>query len=548
MKVSFNGYSFAFSVLTVENRYEAAGAELTPTADGLIARATALTAGEGAAAAPGLLEVRLAAGDRRLSWQARAAHSEPIKGIMASIEPLPAGTVMIPPATALTVEEGRPGRCFVYPGGYYPLRHVSATGVEPGSGPLPTWAAQFLLLRAEGRTLCLQAREYPPRVKKLWLYRRGGHLALRLYTEADACRRSSEYSAPTWTLEEVDEWRRAVDDYAAWMADAFGLRPFTERADVQPWLRDIGLVVVLHGRSHYGTIRHSYADMARRLEELATLFPPQRTLVKLVGFEGPIDRRWPDNDPDPALGGPEGFQRFMAAARHYGYHVMPHLNVWGASFRNPATSDLLAFQVQDGEGRPLSWSFDYDHDEVAEEIFAYISPDAPEWRTVLRERIQRLVDGFGVDTIFLDQTGTFVNDHRYDHFRGLKALYSELRAAMPGVQFTGEGPGTEVSVSLCPLLSGVTGASGGDEALEMYRRLFGPFVREHGHSGSLAPEPYSGVWTARPEGWWTAERFQAQEAHAARMGAIPTLNLTDRRISLEGAGVQSVLARARAKL
>ena len=165
---------------------------------------------------------------------------------------------------------------------------------------------------------------------------------------------------------------------------------------------------------------------------------------------------------------------------------MPHLNVWGASFANPATEALLPYRILDLEGRPVTWSFDHDGDEIDEEIFAYISPDAPEWRQVLQTKIAEIV-ARGVDTIFLDQTGTYVNDLRYDHFRGLQALYAELRAAMPAVQFVGEGPTTELSASLCPLLAGVSSSDDPDQ-VELYRRLFGRFILQHSHSASPPPE------------------------------------------------------------
>jgi hypothetical protein len=545
MYISLGGYRLCFSLLTTKNRYEPADLVVSETTGGLVASTTTFSYGDGSGSTVGLFRVILQRRDRGISWQASAEHPEPIKGIMATVGPLPLGRVMIPPSTEVDRWEDGKGRCFVYPRGYYPRRDGSTTSVEPRSGPLPDWGAQFALFQGGSGFRYLHAHEYPPRVKKLWLYPSGDSLELVLYSEADACRRGGDYSAPSWHLDEVGDWRQAVEEYRGWMAGVFGLRPVAERADAQPWLKDMSLVVVLHGLSHYSTICHDYAAMGRRLQELATLHPPQRTLVKLLGHEGPIDRRWPDNEPAALLGGAVGFQRFMSAAHRLGYRVMPHLNVWGASYENPVTADLLAYQVRDGEGRPVSWSCDYDHDEVAEEIMAYISPDAPEWRALLGGKIRGLVDAYRIDAIFLDQVGTFVNDSRYDHFRGLQTLYRELRAAMPAVQFTGEGPNTEISTSLCPLLSGVTGASG-EAGAEMYRRLLGPYVLEHGHCGSLAPEPYRGVWVALRDGWWSPERYTQQEERAARMGAIPTLNLTDQRISLEGERVRGVLARAQA--
>ena len=543
MAVKFSDYTFNLWLLTTRNVYEPAQFAIIETPDGLVARAGTLTYGDGSGTAPGLLEVTFARQENGFSWQARAAHAEPIKGIKVAVTPLPLGKVMVPLNGEVDLKEGEPGRCFIYPGGYYPVRHVSSTFVEPHSGALPIWAAQFALFRNGARTVYVHAREYPPRVKKLWIYRRGEHQECRIYDEADARRRATEYATPTWYLDDVPDWREAVDDHAHWMAEAFGLQPFAERADAQPWLKQIGLVVLLHGLSHDGKVCHNFADMARRLEELAPLYSPQRTLVKLLGFEGRIDRHWPDNGPALELGGDDGFRYLVKTAHRLGFHVMPHLNVWGASFDNPATDELLAYRILDGEGRPVNWSYDYDQDEIAEEIFAYISPDAPEWRAVLRQKVREIVER-GVDAIFLDQTGTFVNDLRYDHFRGLQALYDELRAELPDVQFACEGPTTELSASLCPLLAGVSG-SDNDDANEMYRRLFGPYVRQHSHSASIPPEPYRGVWSVPPITRWNEEHFMAHQERAARTNGIPTLNLTDLRIRLDGAMAANVLERAR---
>ena len=84
-------------------------------------------------------------------WRANATHGEPIRGILASVGRLPLGSVMVPSGREFSLNEGDPGRCFVYPGGYYPLRHRSRTNVEPSPGARPTWLAQFALLNDEDR-------------------------------------------------------------------------------------------------------------------------------------------------------------------------------------------------------------------------------------------------------------------------------------------------------------------------------------------------------------------------------------------------------------
>lgn len=544
MDITFGGYTFGFSLLTTRNRYEPVHFVTFDASGGLVARAHSFAYGDGSGATSGLLELTFAEYETGLSWQARASHVEPIKGIKVAISPLPLGTVMVPNGTELNLKEGDAGRCFVYPGGYYPLRHLSSTGVEPRSGPLPIWSAQFALLRERERTLYLHAREYPPRVKKLWVYHRGGHQEVRVYSEADAYRRSREYTAPVWYLDEVAEWTDAVEDHARWMAYTYGLRPPTARPDVQPWLKDIALVVILHGHSQAGKICHNFAAMVNRLEELAPLFPPGRTLVKLVGFEGRVEHNLPSSAPDRALGSTGGFRRLMTVAHELGFRVMTFLNVWGASLDNPATQRLLEHQVHDPEGRPMGWSWDYDEDEIPEEIFAYISPDVPEWREVLRQTARELVEQRGVDAIYLDQMGTFVNDLHHDHFRGLETLYEELRTDLPDTLVVGEGPTTEVSAMLSPLLGGVSRCDG-EDSTELHRRLFGSFVREHGHSARGLLGPYPGVWDNYHGDGWSEEQFDLEQEQAAQVNGIPTLNLTDSRIELDGKLVQRTLDRAR---
>jgi hypothetical protein len=540
--ISFAGYTFSFWVLTTRNAYEPGDLTVTETDDGLIAKTDALTYGDQSGSTPGLLEVTLARGVNGISWQTRAAHAELIKGIKVAIGPLPLGRLMVPLSATVDLKAGDRGRVFVYPGaGYYPKRHVSSTWVVPGAGPMPGWAAQFALLQGEEGTLYLHAQDFPPRVKKLWIYHRGEQQEIRLYDEADACRRTTEFVAPTWYLDSVADWHDAVDDHRAWMAETYGLRPFEERPDVQPWMKEVGLVAYIAGIAHDGKICHDFAQATQRLEDLAALFPPQRTLVELACFEGRFDHSWPDNAPAEVIGGAVEEARFFETAHRLGFHVMPHLNVWGASFDNPATERWLEHRILDPEGRPITWSFDHDQDEIDEEIFAYISPDVPEWRAELRSKIREAV-ARGYDTIYMDQVGTFVNDLNHDHYRGLRALFDELREDLPAVQLTCEAPTSEISAALCPVQLGRPGSERDDLSIEMGRRLFGPYIRWFWLD---PPARYRGVVSDPPADWWSPEGWLASRERAEKVGALPTLNLSDHRIRLDSDLVKVVLDWAR---
>jgi hypothetical protein len=542
MEINFAGYTFRFWLLTTANRYEPEDLSISQAADGLVARAGMFSFGDGAGTTPGLLEVTFHSTAEGISWTARASHAEAIKGIRVCLSPLPVGAVTVPVDAEFTLKDGDPGRVFGYPGAYYPLRHVSSTGVEPGSGPLPTWAVQLAIFHGSGQNVILSAREYPPRVKKLWVYRKGEHQEVYLYSEQDACRRGQEYTAPTWWLCSAADWRPAVEAYSRWMGQAFQMQAFAERPGVQPWLKDIRLMVILHGGAHDGKIGYDYRAMAGCLAELAQRFPAKQTLVKLAGFEGRIDRSWPDVEPAPVLGGAEAFDALISGAHRLGYHLIPHLNVWGASYENPKTQALLAHQIIDPEGRPSTWSYDHDQDEMAEEIFAYISPDTPEWRAVIKEQVRCLTER-GMDAIYLDQTGTFINDLRHDHYRGLKTMYAELGDAFKQTQFAGEAPVSEVTASLVSLVCGIPILKT-EQLAEIYRMLFGSYTRNYGYN--LPPEPYRGVWGPLPMvEWWSKERYLRYVERSGWVGGIPSLSLTDRRIDLDGELVKVVLEQAK---
>ncbi|MCJ7551999.1 MAG: DUF6259 domain-containing protein [Anaerolineae bacterium] len=539
--VTFRDLTVHFWVMTTRDIFEPGDWQLAHTSDGLVARANRLTYGDHSGSVEGTIEVKFTHTGDGFTWQARAQAPGLIKGVKAAIAPLPLGKIMVPLGATVDLQEGDRGRVFSFPGGYYPRRHISGSRVEPRSGPIPIWSSPFAVLQTDDHTLCLQSREHPPRVKKLWIYRQADHQELRVYDEADAYRRSSDFTGSLWRLERVEDWRAAADDYSTWMAQAYGVTPFAERTDVVPWMKRIGLVVMMHGISHDGKILNTFEQMAERLERLAERYPPEGTLVELVAFEGRFDHSWPENAPAPELGGEAGSRRFFETARRLGFHVMPHLNVWGASFENPDHVKWLEHRILDGEGRPINWSYDFDQDEIDEEIFAYISPDVQAWRAELRRKIDEAV-ARGFDAIYLDQVGTFVNDLKHDHFRGLRVLYDELSVQFPGVQQTCEGPTTEGSLALCPVHLGVS-INEDPEHVELYQRLYGPFIRQYWNNPS---EPYRPANSAagRDLGW-SREGFLRYIALAEQANGLPTLNLCDYHIQLDTDLVKAVFDWAR---
>jgi hypothetical protein len=538
MDLAFEGYTFTFQLLTTVNRYEPENFSFTENSLGWIACSQSFSMGDGASIKDGKFEVTFVTNHDGFSWKAKAEFNEPIKGIKVAVKPIPLGKVTVPSDYEFTLNDGDRGRVFVYPGGYYPLRHVSSTQVIPESGPLPCWAAQFALVHSKEGTFFLSSHEYPPRVKKIWFYRKWNFQEIHLYSEENAFERKKTYSAPEWMIGHVKDWRNAVAGYAQWMSNAFGMSPFAQRPNLQSWMKDIGLTVILHGIAHDGKIGYDFQSMASCLSNLSRLYPANKTLIKITGFEGSIDRHWPTSKPSNELGGEQGFRNLIRIAHHLGYHVIPHLNIWGASFEKSETKELLKHQIRDQEGRPVTWSYDYDQDEIAEEIFAYISPDVPEWREILKGKIREVIE-FGVDAIYLDQTGTFINDLCHDHYSGLRTLYEELSASFPTTQFTCEAPITEISASLCSVLCGIP-IFHEQSLVDLYNILFGPFIRSYGYN--LPPEPFRGIWgSTNTLDWWSEERYKHYYQRSNLIRGIPSINLVDQRIKLDSDRIRFAL-------
>jgi hypothetical protein len=546
IQISFGGYRFTFQVLTTGNVYDVERIERVQEQDHVVFRAKELGYGEGSGSVAAFFEVAFQESPSGVRWEARAEHPEPIKGIKVLVESFPAGNLVIPPGVRTALPEG-PGHCYVYPCGSHPIRERGGeTGIVHPTGPLPGLAAQFVLVEGPRETICLRSNEYPPRFKRFWFYRVGDGLEVHLYSEENACERRGEYTAPAWHIERVPSWREAVDAYTAWMESAFGLVPFEQRSDTPEWLRRTALVAILHGVSSDGKICHNFAEMEGRLHELARLFPPECTLVKLLGFEGRVDYHLPDNLPGVELGGHGGFAHFMETAHTLGFKVLLHLNVWGMALDHPLYPQMREHQIYDSTGWPAQWDVDYDKDETLEATFAYISPDVPAFRQVLVECVRRLVGLYAPDALHMDQSAFPINDLRHNHMRGVGTLFKELKEAFPGVVFTGEGAAEWVA-GMYPLSSGLGYVWGDAEVIdEMFLRTIGKYMRCYAHSGSLPPEPYRGVWTfPHVRMWWSEDRFRKQQALYKRLGVIPTLVLTDKRIRPDGDLAQMVLERAR---
>jgi len=503
--VPIGNYRFRFQVNASGDYYEPA--ELTVSREGLRTLVEAQGLLQGRRRAGGSLRVEFQETPMGLSWRAEAQGPSQIEGLRFSVSGLPLGQVIVPTAGGTV---------------FTPDEEVSlSVGTLAGDGR-PLWCAAFLVVETLGQVLYLHGEEYPPRVRRLWAKKMGESLAVDLYCEENAWQRSSRFASPKWAIDRVKDWREAVAKYRAWMEEAYGLQPFERRPDVPPWMRRIALYLNIYAHSYTNRLHYTFAEIEAKLRELATCFPAGNMLVYIAGWDGRTDTTYPDYAVSREAGGEEGLRRLVATAHSLGYRVMLHMNLFGVSYRSPLYPRFEKEQIRDSEGRRMGWTADYNRDGVREEHFAYISPDAAEWRRYLIEKAKGVVQSFGVDAVHLDQTGLCPNDPNHDTYRGQLELFRELKAALPGVLFEGEGM-TEQAAPLTPVYHMWITAPDGHA---VYKELFNSYTRPVGHMDMPPPE--------------YPERFKAvQEAYDFH-DVIPSLAQTDFYPEISGAGLGEI--------
>jgi hypothetical protein len=82
---------------------------------------------------------------------------------------------------------------------------------------------------------------------------------------------------------------------------------------------------------------------------------------------------------------------------------------------------------------------DWDTDRRGEDQQIFLNPGEPGFQTHLYEAISATVREFGVPGAFLDTSACWVDDPRFDLFRGYEQLVGRIREDFPDLLLCGEG-------------------------------------------------------------------------------------------------------------
>jgi hypothetical protein len=378
----------------------------------------------------GKVEVQLSIEDGGFVWAIQAWLPEPIKAIKLMIWGLPEAAL----------KEGWWQPSSDQKDAFHPTDALPLLWRYPWPEWLTTWACAGNAPEA----VCLSIRDSEVRAKRLYVYHppyAPGEV-VELVCEEDASRWSGHFATPPMYLRLCHTLKEIDDDFAAHQAfveSAFQLQPWETRPDVPEWLRNVRLVLNLHGQHWTGYVFNTFERMGEALRFVTEHIPGEQILVYLPGWEGRYYFAYPFYQPGEAMGGPVAFKRLVQTAHELGTKVMPMFGMHGANTQLYHQWRQAAFSSRtSGYVKFVNYP-DWDNDRFGEDDQVFLNPGEPTFRQHLFEQVCTVIEDYQVDGIFLDTSACWFNDPRYNLIEGYRLLVDAFHRRFPEILIAGEG-------------------------------------------------------------------------------------------------------------
>ncbi|HEY6953334.1 MAG TPA: DUF6259 domain-containing protein [Bacteroidota bacterium] len=404
------------------------------------------------------------------------------------------------------------------------------------------WNAQFVIGTLQQGGCWIRMKDSAPELKLLRVRREQSTFQFSLGFEANAPLRSRTHESE-WFIDCYEGmWKTPVDSHRRWMEQSFGVQRRSANERYPAWMRRVNFVLELWGITKDRALPlHTFDQMIWRLHEWKKLHTPEQTLVYLPGFaEHGVDSHAPDYNPSDDLGGDKGFKKLVRAAHAMGFKVMVHTNVLAMTYRHRMYNQFKNHQVVDAFGRKQGWGLDMDGDWLAEPYFAYINPGSKKWGDLMVKVVGKLINEYGVDAVFLDQTLLAFNVSKGPNFlTGMRNHIRRLQEAYPDTLFAGEGLHEhvvgELSVAQIHGIDSIAEVHGADgrhqwrKAHPVSTYLFSPYTKFVAH-----------LLTKHP----SDPMFGMQERAYKALGVVPALCLYDHSQKMDMPEVRQMILRA----
>lgn len=427
------GVRWGVQVFTTKNLYQLDPSHVRLNDDGMTLEASGLSWAGQQQRSAGHVRVHITRDGGAYVWHIEAKHDEPLKVVKLILCGLPetafqqgwwqptstAGRTAIPTLTA-PVRWNYPWREWLTPW---------ACAGESDGAPL----------------VCVSFRDRQVRAKRLYTHLppyADGKPVVELIYEEDASHWGNTINTCEMRLQVADSLEQVNADFAAHLAfveAAYGLSLWETRSDVPDWMRDIKLVLNLHGQHWTGYVFNTFDQMADTLKTITQQVPGKHILAYVPGFEGRYYYAYPYYRPGEALGGDAGFRRLVETANRLDVKLMPMFGMHGANVQVYPDYERSAFRTRTDSYITLVNFPDWDTDRFGEDDQVFLNPGEPIFRQHLLEQVSGIVRDYGVSGVFLDTSACWFNDPRHNLYEGYRQLVAELHQRHPELLIAGEG-------------------------------------------------------------------------------------------------------------
>lgn len=428
------GIRWGVEIFTTKNLYQIDPAHATLSADGMQLDVSSLSWAGQQQKSAGSIRVQIRKDGDAFVWKIEAEHDEPLKAVKLMLWGLPASAF----------EQGwwQPTSTVGWQ-----LATPTLTAPVKWNYPWREWLTPWACAgERDGEALvCVSFRDAKVRAKRLYT-----HLppyadekpVVELIYEEDAADWGSTISTCEMRLRVTDSIEAVNADFDAHLAfteAAYGLKAWETRDDVPDWMRDIKLVLNLHGQHWTGYVFNTFDQMAETLKTITQQVPGKNILAYIPGFEGRYYYAYPHYRPGEALGGDTAFRRLVATANELGVKLMPMFGMHGANVQVYPDYERSAFRSRTDSYLTLVNMPDWDTDRFGEDDQVFLNPGEPVFRQHLLEQVSAIVRDYGVSGVFLDTSACWFNDPRHNLFEGYQLLVDALHERHPGLLVAGEG-------------------------------------------------------------------------------------------------------------
>ena len=520
--VEFAGLRFGFLVFTRENAYalDASTISAETSADALAITATGLTWAGGQMRAAGRVEARLRKDGDAVLCDVTAQTDQPIKAVTVVVRGIPRGK--------LSAGGGEP---------FDPKDDEVLWGYPFGAGDLwgdnTAWGLGTpvtVVQGSDGTCVALSSLDDHVRAKRFYFQPGEQGYRVELVHEVEGWLDRKTVQVPTWSVRRAASLEAAVAPHYAHIERAYHFPRWDTRTDAPDWLRQIQLVVTLHGMHFTGYVFNDYARMIEILRWIGTQIPASRVLAFISAWDGRYYWDYPTYQAAPRMGGEAGFRRLVQEGRQLGFKIMP---MFGANASNRKLPNFANFadaatERVDGDPFNLSW-VDWDNDRHQEGFGVYMNLGVASWRRWLTARIADVIDRYGVDAYFLDIIGGWMNNTKADMHEGARTMIAELRSRYPRVLCCGEFL-YDALLEFIPLYHA------------SYSTHYVPYARFFSHLSHPAPGRGSSGVHESGFGRWDPATLSLSK----RPGLIPTLNVVDDTFTKYRDQMSGIIAQAKA--